>query len=139
MVDKVLVLKKLASLMEYRNQLNEYSTLTVAEYRADWKVQRIIERTLQMMIELCADIAGHIIADGGLRSPETYADTFRVLGENAILTPEQTAVMEKMAKFRNIVVHQYEAVDADIVILVLHKHLPDFDRFQEVIAKLLKP
>lgn len=139
MVDKVLVLKKLASLMEYRKQLNEYSTLTVAEYRADWKVQRIIERTLQMMIELCADIAGHIIADGGLRSPETYADTFRVLGENAILTPEQTAVMEKMAKFRNIVVHQYEAVDAEIVILVLHKHLPDFDRFQEVIAKLLKP
>ena len=41
MVDKVLVLKKLASLMEYRKQLNEYSTLTVAEYRADWKVQRI--------------------------------------------------------------------------------------------------
>lgn len=139
MVDTVLVLKKLASLMEYRHQLNEYSTLPLAEYRGDWKVQRIIERTLQMMIELCADIPGHIIADGGLRSPQTYADTFRVLGENAILTPEQTAVMEKMAKFRNIVVHQYEAVDAEIVILVLHKHLPDFDRFREVIAKLLKP
>lgn len=139
MVDKVLVRKKLASLLEYRNQLNEYSTLSVAEYRADWKVQRIIERTLQMMIELCADIAAHLIADGGWRSPETYADTFRVLGENAILTPEQTAVMEKMAKFRNIVVHQYQAVDAEIVVLVLHKHLPDFEGFQEIIAKLLKP
>jgi uncharacterized protein YutE (UPF0331/DUF86 family) len=63
MVDKTLVLKKLASLEEYRNQLKEYSTLTVAGYRADWKVQRIVERTLQMMIELCADIAGHVIAD----------------------------------------------------------------------------
>lgn len=137
MVDKTLVLKKLAALTEYRKQISEYSTLTVAGYKADWKTQRIVERTLQMMIELCADIAGHIIADNGLRTPETYADTFRVLGENTILNPEQTAVMEKMAKFRNIVVHQYEAVDAEIVVLVLKKHLTDFDQFKDSIAKLL--
>ena len=134
MVDETLILKKLASLTEYRRQLDEYSTLTVAGYRADWKVQRIVERTLQMMIELCADIAGHIIADRSLRIPETYADTFRVLGENAILAPEQTAVMEKMAKL----VHQYEAVDAEIVILVLQKHLIDFDLFKDNIVKLLR-
>jgi len=135
MVDRIMVLKKLASLEEYRQQLTEYSGLTVAAYRSDWKVQRIIERTLQMMIELCADIAGHIIADRGLRTPDTYADTFRVLGENTILSSEQTAGMEKMAKFRNIVVHQYEAVDAEIVVLVLQKHLGDFDRFKDAIVK----
>lgn len=138
MVDKILVLKKLASLAEYRKQLDEFSTLTVDGYRSDWKAQRIVERTLQMMIELCADVAGHLISDQGLRTPETYADTFRVLGENAILTAEQTAVMEKMAKFRNIVVHQYETVDAEIVILVLQKHLEDFDRFSAAVVKQLR-
>jgi uncharacterized protein YutE (UPF0331/DUF86 family) len=138
MVDKSLVLKKLASLEQYRNQLREYSTLTVAEYRADWKIQRIVERTLQMMIELCTDVAGHLIADRELRTPENYADTFRVLGENAILTQDQTAIMEKMAKFRNIVVHQYETVDAEIVILVLQKHLDDFDLFKNLIVTSLK-
>lgn len=137
MVDKALVLKKLAALTEYRQQLTEYSFLTVAEYQSDWKVQRIVERTLQMMIELCADIAGHLIADQGMRTPETYADTFRVLGENGILSPEQTATMEKMAKFRNIVVHQYETVDAEIVVLVLRKHLDDFDRFGQAMVKQL--
>lgn len=137
MVDRALVLKKLASLVEYRNQLSEYATLTVSGYRADWKTQRIVERTLQMMIELCADIAGHLIADRGLRTPETYADTFRVLGENALLAPEQTGIMEKMAKFRNIVVHQYEAVDAEIVILILQKHLSDFDSFKASMANLI--
>ncbi|HBT84173.1 MAG: hypothetical protein A2005_12535 [Desulfuromonadales bacterium GWC2_61_20] len=138
MVDKMLVLKKLASLAEYCKQLDEFSTLTVAGYRADWKVQRIVERTLQMMIELCADVAGHLISDQGLRTPETYADTFRVLGENEILSAEQTAVMEKMAKFRNIVVHQYETVDAEIVILVLQQHLEDFDRFSAAVVKQLR-
>ncbi len=130
MVDRTMILRKLATLEEYRDQLREYETLTVAAYRADWKVQRIVERTLQMMIELCADIAGHMIADRRLRTPETYADSFRVLGETGILAPAQTAVMEKMAKFRNIVVHQYDVVDAEIVILILREHLSDFDRFR---------
>src|SRR6266508_4097789 len=106
MVDVSLVLRKLASLEDYRQQISEFSSITVDEYRSDWKEQRIVERTLQMMIELCADIAGHMIAAHALRTPETYDDSFRVLGENGILTADQTAVMEKMAKFRNVVVHQ---------------------------------
>lgn len=75
MVDKVLLLRKLASLAEYRGQLAEYSVLGVEQYRSDWKIQRIVERTLQMMIETCADVAGHVISDGAFRTPDTYADT----------------------------------------------------------------
>ena len=138
MVDKALVFRKLASLNDYREQLSEYSSITVDQYRSDWKTQRIVERTLQMMIELCADIANHVISDNGLRTPETYVDTFRVLAENSILTAEQFAVMEKMAKFRNIVVHQYEAVDAEIVILVLRRHLGDFQLFSDLICNHMK-
>jgi len=137
MVDKALILRKVASLAEYQKQIGEYSTITVDQYRSDWKIQRIVERTLQMMIELCADIANHVISDNGLRTPETYADTFRVLAENNILTPEQLAVMEKMAKFRNIVVHQYETVDAEIVILVLRRHLHDFRQFSDSVIQFI--
>lgn len=138
MVDDILMMKKLATLLDYRQQLREYSETTVRQYRADWKVQRIVERTLQMMIELCTDIANHLIADLGLRTPQTYAETFRILGENGILSPEQTQVMEKMAKFRNIVVHQYETVDAEIVVLILNKHLADFDSFSSTMRGQLK-
>jgi uncharacterized protein YutE (UPF0331/DUF86 family) len=137
MVDKALVFRKVASLDEYWKQVSEYSLITVDQYRNEWKIQRIVERTLQMMIELCADIASHIISDNGLRTPETYADTFRVLAENGIITPEQLAVMEKMAKFRNIVVHQYEIVDAEIVILVLRRHLSDFSQFRDSVVQFI--
>jgi uncharacterized protein YutE (UPF0331/DUF86 family) len=137
MVDKALIYRKVASLAEYQKQVGEYSTITVDQYRSDWKIQRIVERTLQMMIELCADIASHVISDNELRTPETYADTFRVLAENGILTPEQLAVMEKMAKFRNIVVHQYETIDAEIVILVLRRHLVDFKSFSDSVIQFI--
>lgn len=138
MVDDILIMKKLASLADYREQLREYSGISVQQYRVDWKVQRIVERTLQMMIEICTDIANHLIADLGLRTPQTYAETFRILGENEIISIEQTKVMEKMAKFRNIVVHQYEAVDAEIVVLILNKHLADFDSFSCAIRDQLR-
>jgi uncharacterized protein YutE (UPF0331/DUF86 family) len=51
MVDETLILRKLAHLEEYVSQIEEYRSLSVEQYQDDWKLQRIIERTLQMMIE----------------------------------------------------------------------------------------
>jgi len=84
LVDIPLILKKLSKLEEYYKQIEEFKGVTLNEYSNDWKIQRIIERTLQIMIETCVDIANHIIADNKLRIPESYADTFKVLHENTI-------------------------------------------------------
>jgi uncharacterized protein YutE (UPF0331/DUF86 family) len=78
-VDKTLVLRKLAELQEYPEQIKEYGNVSAEQYAKEWRTQRIVERTLQIMIESCADIAGHIISDRGYRVPTSYADTFRVL------------------------------------------------------------
>ena len=138
MVDKAVILRKISELELYQKQIREFSDITLQDYKADWKTQRIVERTLQIMIETCADIANHIVSDRGMRSPTSYTDTFKVLFENNIIDSELFTIMEKMAKFRNIVVHQYEEVDSEIVIIVLKKHLGDFDRFKDAILTYLK-
>ena len=138
MVDEALILRKLAELDQYYSQLKEYKNTTADQYSDDWKIQRIIERTLQMMIETCADIAGHIIADKGFRIPKSYADTFKVLQEEKILDKKLYAVMEKIAKFRNIVVHHYDKVDAEIVTAILKKDLAGFISYKEAIILFLK-
>jgi uncharacterized protein YutE (UPF0331/DUF86 family) len=138
LVDKQIVLRKISDLETYYLQIKDFSEISAEGYLSDWKTQRIIERTLQMMIETCVDIANHIISDVGMRIPETYADTFKVLYENKIINPELFSVMEKMAKFRNIVVHQYEEVDSGIVILILKKHLSDFQQFRDAILSYLQ-
>ena len=133
MVDKAVILRKLSELETYLKQVREYSGITLQAYKSDWKTQRIVERTLQMMVETCADIAGHIASDRGMRTPTGYADTFRVLEDNGIISPDLCGSMEKMAKFRNIVVHQYERVDSEIVIAILSRYLNDFERYREAI------
>lgn len=64
-----------------------------------------MERTLQILIETCLDIANHIISDGNMRMPNNYADTFRVLSDNKIITRTLGYKMKKTVKFRNIIVH----------------------------------
>jgi uncharacterized protein YutE (UPF0331/DUF86 family) len=138
MVDETLILRKLSELSEYLGQIREFKNITVEIYSTEWKTQRIVERTLQMMIEICADIASHIISDCDYRVPKTYADAFRILHENGILDEVLSQHMERMAKFRNIVVHQYDKVDAEIVVGILQKHLSDFVDYKETIIERIK-
>jgi len=138
MVDVTLILRKLSELDEYYRQIKEYDQLTVAQYADDWKIQRIIERTLQMMIETCVDIASHIIADKGYRVPKSYSDTFKVLHEENIVTINLFNSLNKMAKFRDIVVHHYDSVDAKIVVGILKRDLKDFMSYKDTIIRFLK-
>jgi hypothetical protein len=83
--------------------------------------EAFFERTLQIMIETCADIAGHLISYGGMRAPKSYADAFTVLSENGVLTDALLDSLVGMVKFRNVVVHQYDEVDAEVVIAILQR------------------
>jgi uncharacterized protein YutE (UPF0331/DUF86 family) len=138
MVDRTLILRKLADLEKHIGQISEYSNLRVNEYARDWKIQRIVERTLQMLIEICVDIASHIISDSGFRVPESYADTFKVLYENKIIEKRLFTRMEKMARFRNIIVHHYDKIDEEIIVGILRKDLDDFIKYKNAIINLFK-
>jgi uncharacterized protein YutE (UPF0331/DUF86 family) len=130
MVDPDLIRRKLAELAEYVSQVSEYRDLTVERYLADWRTQRIVERTLQMAIEVCLDVASHIVADRRLRAPSTYAETFEILVQAGLLSPDLGRVMVEMTGFRNVIIHEYTRIDAEVVIRVLRKHLEDFRRFE---------
>jgi len=137
LVDKILIGRKLALIDTYLSQIREFSKISATEYEKNWKTQRIVERTLQILVEECIDIANHIIADEGLRLPVGYADAFQVLMENGVINKRLSPTMEKMAKFRNVVIHQYEKIDPGIVLGILHKNLSDFERYKKAILRHL--
>jgi uncharacterized protein YutE (UPF0331/DUF86 family) len=128
-VDRDLLLRKLADLDLYLSQVAEYRGISLQDYRGDWKTQRIVERTLQMAIEVCADVANHVIADRGLRVPATYSEAFDVLADAGMLPGPERDTMVRMVGFRNVIVHEYARVDAEIVIRILRQHIDDLARF----------
>ena len=135
MVDRTLILRKFTDFDEYQKQLGEFSNITVNDYSKDWKTQRIVERTLQMLIEVGIDIANNIISDQGMRVPLSYSDTFKVLHENKIIDDGLYQSMEKMAKFINLIVHNYDKIDPAIVVQILQKFLDDFTSYKVAILE----
>ena len=137
LVDKRLIGRKLAQIDIYLSQIKEYSKISRVLYKKEWKTQRIVERTLQILIEVCLDIANHIISDEGMRLPTGYADSFKVLAENDVIGKRLFEALEKMAKFRNVVVHQYETIDPSIVVSILHRNLADLEKYKKAIIQYL--
>lgn len=135
MVDKDLILRKLADLDQYLGQVSEYQNISAERYRQEWKTQRIVERTLQLAIEVCLDIANHIIADRRLRVPATYAEIFTVLAEAGLLDPAERDAMVRMSGFRNLIVHEYARIDSAMVVRVLREYLGDFVRFKTAVLR----
>jgi uncharacterized protein YutE (UPF0331/DUF86 family) len=137
MVDRALVLRKLSELDQYSQQLSEIAEKAIALYANDWKTQRIVDRTLQLMIETCLDIGSHIISDEGYRVPESYSDVFNILHENGIVPEDLIESLRHMAKFRNILVHHYSRIDASLIVQILGDHLDDFNRYKKSIIQYL--
>lgn len=117
--------------------MNEFQSASFQEYQENKLIRKSVERTLHTATEACLDIGHHIIAEEGFRSPEDNKDVFVVLGEEGLVPGELVPQLVKMAKFRNLLVHQYAHIDNAIVYGILKRHLGDFDEFAQAIVAYL--
>lgn len=137
MIDRDVVESKLRFLQEYLNDLKAYKDISLNDYRTSKKDQRFVERTVHLACECCIDIATHIISRQGLREPKDNKDLFVILFEENIISENVCSSMIKMAKFRNIVVHDYARIEPEIVLGILRKDIGDFKKFaREIIGYL---
>ena len=85
-------------------------------------------------IETCIDVGNHIIASEGLRAPRDYADVFAVLAEAGFVPAESAPSLGTMARFRNLLVHEYLAVEDERVAKVLQSSLGTLEAFKTSIS-----
>ncbi|MBI4683860.1 MAG: DUF86 domain-containing protein [Nitrospirae bacterium] len=140
MTDREITDRLISLISEYTRDLKEVaaSYKRISDFKSDKKTQRYVERTLQIDIEACLDLANHIISSKGFREPTSNADTFSVLSENRAVPPPFLNRLKDMASFRNLMVHNYAKVDVAKVYGILRKHLKDFDAYLGYIVVFLK-
>ena len=130
MVNKDIITRRLSNLEEYYHDLSDIQEEVTSEQLFNDKImRRYIERTLQMAIESCLDIAGHIISYSGFREPINNQDTFQVLIEEEIIDNKLGERLKKMAQFRNIIVHDYATIDPEIVYTIVKNNITDIRSF----------
>jgi uncharacterized protein YutE (UPF0331/DUF86 family) len=135
MTDPELVAKRLAFI---ETCVRELRTPARPERIAeDVREQRFVEHTLQLAIQAALDVGSHIVSDERLGEPDTSRDVSRLLGRAGIVRADVAGRLERMAGFRNVVVHLYQDVDLGIVRDVVENHLDDLPQFAAAIGQRL--
>ncbi len=129
-------LKYLRNEVQYLKQ-ERAAASSFESYVKDVRLRRAVERSLQVAVEACLDIARRIIAVEGFRYPENNQDAFRVLIEEKIVPTQLLDTLQEMARFRNLIVHDYAKIDDARVYGILKQRLGDFDAFARAIAEYL--
>lgn len=127
MTDAELIAKKLAMIETCQRELRELGRLD--RIRSDVRERRFVEHTLQIAIQAVLDIASHIVSDERLGEPETNRELFELLARAGWLDRELSEALQRMAGFRNILVHGYAHVDLGIVEQAVTDGLGDLEAF----------
>ena len=105
------------------------------EYARDPENLRNITRqdsvvlNLQRACEAAIDLAMHIVSARRLGVPKMTRDAFQMLADARLVSGDVTHRMKKMVGFRNIAVHDYQAIDLAILQHICDARLDDFNEF----------
>ncbi len=113
----------------------EYAGKQPAAVEEDYKGYQALKFSLFEIVEACIDVANHVIAAERLERAESYARMFTVLGENDVISREAADHLSAMARFRNLLVHRYAALDVDRVMAIVNEHLTDVDTFMRDVTR----
>jgi len=90
---------------------------------------------LQRLCQAAIDLAMHLVRGYQLGIPQETREAFTLLVETGFLTVTLGDRLKKMVGFRNIAVHDYQALNLDIVKFIITTHADDLLRFTALVLK----
>lgn len=128
MLENDVIISKISIIKNCIKSVESYSQ-GKAESLDDPMTQDAVLINLERAVQAAIDLANTIIAKEGYRIPATYKQSFLFLQQNGILTAKTSEIMGKMVGFRNIAVHDYQALDLNVVKGIVKNNIKDFDQF----------
>ena len=133
-MDRQVINQKLESLRRCLVRIQDKFPADAAELQNNFDLQDIIALNLSRAVQLTVDIGSHIISTMNMPAPETMGQTFEILAQQNVLTVNVADQLKKSVGFRNIAVHNYEAINWQIVHSIVSEHLKDFTEFAKGVA-----
>ena len=134
MPDRDIVLAKVAAIERCLKRIRETTGGDPASLE-ELDRQDIFVLNLLRAIQAAIDLAAHIVAADKLGLPETVRENFTLLRNAGRLSAELGRKMEAMTGFRNIAIHNYQALDPEILKAILKDRLPDLENFSAAILR----
>jgi uncharacterized protein YutE (UPF0331/DUF86 family) len=105
------IYSKFRDIRESIERLTAFKDISLEAFLHDRDKQDIASFRLIVATEAAIDMCLHIAAAVFKQVPEEYAGCFRLLYDNGLIDLNVSNRLSRMARFRNLLVHQYWEID----------------------------
>lgn len=138
MINAEVIKERLKAMDENLIILDDLRKMPLNKFLADIKSCRLAERCLEINVQCILDICHHIIAaDNFFPRPKNNSEAIEVIARHKVIPHELAERILPMSGLRNILVHEYLAVDNRLLYDNL-QNLRDLREFQKHILTYLK-
>ena len=109
------ILQKIGRINEYVNIIETIQHDCHDRFETDPVYRGALLHYLYLMVDTCIVLAEMVIKKKGLRIPQSYSESFDILGDSKVLEPRFAYSFAKIAGFRNFLAHDYDKIDACII------------------------
>jgi len=134
MADDVLI-NKAASIERCVARVREEYEKNPATFTTDFTRQDSAVLNIQGACEAALDMGQHLIRRERLGVPQSARDVFELLYQAGWVAEALVKNLKNMVGFRNIAVHDYQALQLPILIAIITQHLGDFLAFSAYILR----
>ena len=138
-IKRELIEKKLYNLKNFLKKI-EAMDFGLQKLIEDQDTQDLLVFRFQQAVEICVDIATHIIAGLDLPRKETAKDAVILLGNEKIISEDLASRLGEAVDFRNIVVHHYDddVFDFEMLFEDYEDNLNDLRQFAREVFTFLE-
>lgn len=135
MADDVLI-NKAATIERCVKRAREEYDRDPTTFATDYTRQDAAILNIQRACEAALDMGQHLIRRERLGVPQSARDVFTLLTQGSWIDLALADSLKRMVGFRNIAVHDYQALQLPITVAIIEKHLDEFLDYSK--AVLLK-
>ncbi len=136
-LNQELIRTRCQEIEESLNRLEGIKVRPKEDFLKDQDAQDIACYRLLVAIEAALGLCYHVSAKHLKKVPEGYAECFAILADAGIIPTDLSENLQKMARFRNLLVHMYWKVDYATLYELIQHNLNDLRHFSETIVDLL--
>lgn len=123
------VIAKLKAIEDALQRLESYRGSTAADLTSDFAMRSVVERLMQVIVDLAFDVNGHLAVSLLGRAPHDGRSSFRDVVDAGVIPADLGAELAPAAGFRNVLVHQYVEIDIAVVAASIESALDLFPRY----------
>jgi uncharacterized protein YutE (UPF0331/DUF86 family) len=136
--DRAVVERKLQLLDGLLTDLEDAGAITANALRGDRMLRHAVERLLTQIVQLAVDVNAHIAVGMGRPTPSDYRNSFRDATAAGALPEDLSTALLPSVGLRNLLVHEYAAIDLDLVAGACTRAVIDYRTYVREVSRFLQ-